>query len=292
MAGPSLTYDALAGQGAAALQDAGIDDPRREARLLLAEAADLTGAGLIARGRDPVPGTLAARYTAMIARRAAREPFAHIAGRVWFHGREFMSDARALVPRPDSETLVACALELLDGDDDRTVADLGTGTGCLIATLLCERPKLTGIAVEADPHAAALAQANFERLGVSGRVKLHVGSWADWPAWAKAGMVVSNPPYIASGVIGGLDPEVRLHDPLAALDGGPDGLAAYREIIALAGTRLARGVPVLFETGYDQRAAVEGLLAAGGFERIAHARDMAGQDRVVSAFAPGAGNAG
>lgn len=293
MAEPVLTHDALAGEGAARLRAGGIEDPRREARLLLAEAAGLTAAGLVAAGRDEVPeGPLAARYRAMIGRRAAREPFAHIAGRAGFYGREFLCDARALVPRPESETLAACALAMLEPEDARTVADLGTGSGCLIATLLCERSNLSGIAVEADPGAAALARENFARLGVSGRLRVLAGAWAEETGWLDAGMVVSNPPYVATAAIAGLDPDVRLHDPLAALDGGPDGLAAYREIIALAAASLRAGVPVLFETGYDQGDAVGRLMQQAGFTATALARDLSGHGRVVSGLSPGRGATG
>src|SRR5690606_30521113 len=130
-------------------------------------------------------------------------------------------DARALIPRPDSETIVEVALKALPETQPALVADLGTGTGCLLAAILKHRPRATGVGVEASSDAASLAQENLAALNLAGRASLFIGRWADWAGWGEADLIVSNPPYIAHAEIDSLEPEVRVHDPLAALDGGP-----------------------------------------------------------------------
>ncbi|MEL6324194.1 MAG: 50S ribosomal protein L11 methyltransferase, partial [Pseudomonadota bacterium] len=158
------TYGDLITRGAEALKAAGIDAQRREARLLLCEAAALSTTDLIAREQDLVhDGGVRARYQAMLTRRCAHEPFAHIVGRRPFYGLELKSDARALVPRPESETVVDEALKRMPQGRGVTVADLGTGSGCLLIAILTEREGARGIAIDADPAAATLARENFER---------------------------------------------------------------------------------------------------------------------------------
>lgn len=264
-----------------------IENPQREARLLMGLAADLTTAELIARETDEVPGQVAARFEEMVHRREGREPFAHIAGYRAFYGLEFISDARALVPRPDSECVVEAALALLPRGRGVKVADLGTGSGCLLVAILKTRGGVTGVGVEADPGAASLARENIKRHALEDRVELFVGTWSEWDRWGEMDLIVSNPPYIASPEIARLEPEVRLHDPLAALDGGDDGLAAYRELAAMGAARMKPGAHLVLEIGFDQRAAVQELLAVHGFTAIEAGKDLSGHDRVISARAPG-----
>lgn len=276
------TYADLIRTGARRLEASGIDTPMREARLLMALASGLETAGLIGLERDEVKNSATqTRFEAFLTRREAREPFAHIAGTRSFYGLDFISDARALVPRPDSEIIVETALNLLPEDKPAHVADLGTGTGCLIGALLHTRCDLTGEAIEQDPDAASLARENFARLGLASRITLHVADWAKWTGWAGADLILSNPPYIASAEIARLEADVRLYDPLQALDGGADGLTAYRVIIALAATRMTPGAWLVFEIGYDQKQAVTALLDVVGFAQIQSARDLGGNDRVV-----------
>ncbi|WP_035618844.1 peptide chain release factor N(5)-glutamine methyltransferase [Hyphomonas johnsonii] len=266
------------------LRDAGIEAPQREARLLMAVASGLTTSDLIIRGHQPVPASLADTFHAIVARRAAREPFQHIARTASFFGLDLVSDRRALVPRADSEVVVEAALALLPEGRDARVVDLGTGSGCLLAALLATRTELTGIGLDASSDAADLARENVERLGLGNRARILTGSWTEWTGWADVDLVISNPPYINAATIASLDPEVRLHDPLDALDGGEDGLAAYREIVMLARAGLRAGVPIVFEIGFDQRSSVSGLMADAGFIGLGSSRDLAGNDRVVWAF--------
>ena len=268
------------------LQLAGVENPRREARLLMALAADLSTADLIATELMPVADAgVQARFDAYVKRRAAREPFAHIAGHKSFFGLTLKSDGRALVPRPDSEVLVEAALDLLPRGRAFTVADLGTGSGCLLAAILAARGRGRGIAVEADPDAAALARENFRRHGVDDRIDLVVADWSVSTQWTCADLIVSNPPYVRSADLYGLDAEVQRYDPRAALDGGADGLCAYRNILAVAAGRVAPGTPVLFEIGYDQGAEVTQLLGDNGFSNVSLLSDFSGHDRVVTGYA-------
>ncbi|MCA8897190.1 MAG: peptide chain release factor N(5)-glutamine methyltransferase [Hyphomonas sp.] len=282
------TFDELIRSAAAQLGEAGIGNSRQNAMLLMLHAFGDTRAALISAGSSPVPKPVRDAFEEAVGRRARREPLQHIMGSTNFYGLEIVSDARALVPRPDSECVVEAALALAGPDFDGRIADLGTGTGCLLAAFLDQRPKATGTGVEASAAAASLARENLEALDLSGRADVAGESWADWSGWEQTDLVISNPPYIASGEIPDLAPEVRDHDPAAALDGGADGLDAYREIVALAAARMKPGGWLVFEIGHDQKEAVCRLLQAAGFSDIGTARDLGGNDRAVWARRPAA----
>ncbi len=270
------------------LREAGIAEARFEARQFLMHAAGIDAATLIGREQDQPSPVVQATFDAMIRERITRRPFQHIVGTTEFYGLAFASDARALVPRSDSEAVVEAALNLMPSGGQARVADLGTGSGCLLAAILANRPGATGTGVDACADAASLAVENLARLDLSARADIVVASWADWTGWGEANLVVSNPPYIPSGDIPGLDPEVREHDPVQALDGGPDGLVAYRELAALGAARMAPGAWLVLEIGHDQKDAVESLLRAAGFAAIASFRDLGGNDRVVQGQKPAA----
>ena len=225
-------------------------------------------------------------FDGLVGQREARVPFQHIAGTASFFGLDFISDARALVPRADSETVVEAALRLLPDSPGLEIADLGTGSGCLLIALLMTRPDVSGTGVEADAAAASLAAENIAQHGLESRARLAVQPWAEWSGWGSVDLLVSNPPYIRTEVIASLDPEVQLHDPDGALDGGVDGLDAYRELAGLAQARLKPGTPVVFEIGYDQQGDVRAILAAAGLTDIGSSKDLGGNDRVVWARQP------
>ena len=281
------TFDELIRAAAKALTEAGIEDARQNANLLMLAAFGDTRAALISAGNAPVPKGVQDAFAAALVRRLTREPVQHILGHTGFYGLEILSDARALIPRADSEIVVERALAYLPSDADVQVADLGTGTGCLLAAILSQRPRATGTGVEASSAAASLARENFRQLGLESRAGVFEGSWTDWTGWGEANLIVSNPPYIASREIDSLEPEVRQFDPMAALDGGADGLHAYREIIRIAATRMKPGAPLVLEIGHDQRIAVLALLEVAGFAETAHWRDLGGNDRCVMGRAPG-----
>lgn len=268
------------------LRDAGVSLPGTEVNRMIAHVTGMSAIAEIASDRSTLTPEEAAALEVMLARRLAREPLQHILGWTWFYGLEIRCDSRALIPRPDSECVVDAALARVPQDKPLHLADLGTGTGCLLAALLSQRPVASGEAVEASPEAADLAAENFAALSLADRAVLFRGGWAQWQGWGRADLIISNPPYIASAVIPGLQPEVRDHDPLAALDGGPDGLAAYREIISLAAAGMKPGAWLVLETGYDQEQAVRSLMALSGLVTLDSGKDLDGNDRWVAGQSP------
>jgi release factor glutamine methyltransferase len=273
---------------ASVLREAGIDTPELDARLLLCHAATLTHESFVARAGEALQPEAAARLEALVRRRASREPISRITGTREFYGRSFLVDESALDPRPDTETLIEAALALIDKtgrwEEPLRLLDLGTGTGCILLTLLDELPKARGLGTDLSPAALRLAEANARRLGVADRASFLASDWLD-AIHGEFDLIVSNPPYIASGEIKRLAPEVAHHDPYLALDGGADGLEAYRRIAAGAARLLAPKGAILVEIGASQAPAVAGLLHDGGFlvANDGPSFDLGGRPRVVVA---------
>ncbi len=279
---------------ARALREGGIETPELDARLLLCHATGLSHADYIAKGGDALlPLEVAARFAASIDRRFRGEPVSRILGRREFYGRPFRIDAHTLDPRPDTETLVEAALQVIDREGWRErplrLLDLGTGSGCILITLLAELPMAVGVGVDLSLPALALARDNARALGVARRASFVASDWLDAVS-SSFDLVVANPPYIATADIGGLAREVAAYDPLHALDGGPDGLDAYRRILPRLRQLLQKGAIVLFETGADQAEAVQGLLGEAGLKAGQGEwlwRDLAARPRVVGGRARG-----
>ncbi len=273
---------AVLAEGIARLSAAGIEDAARYARRLMAVALGVSPARLtLALGEETAPEATE-RFAAMIARRAAREPVSHITGRRAFWGREFAVTGAVLDPRPETEVLVAAALT----SHFERVLDLGTGSGCILLTLLAEAPGARGTGTDLSPAALQVAARNRAALGLDSRADLLEGSWFDpLPADARFDLVVSNPPYIAADEMPALSPELR-HEPEMALTDGGDGLAAYRAIAAGMRDRLAPGGRLLVEIGPTQGAGVAALFEAAGLEAVQVAQDFDGRDRVVWGVAP------
>jgi release factor glutamine methyltransferase len=271
---------------AARFRAGGIDSADLDARLLVGHALGLDHAGLMREGERPLGRADIAGIEALAARRLAGEPVARITGVKEFWGLPFQVTPAVLVPRPDTETVVETALARLDRDGARSrrlrIADLGTGSGAILVALLHELPDAFGIGTDCDPAALATARANAGRLGIAARTAFVA---CDFGAALAGGLdlVVANPPYIATDEIAALAPEVRDFDPRGALDGGPDGLAAYRAIAADAGRLLAPRAHLVMEVGAGQADAVSALVAAAVLGAVAVAPDLAGIGRVVSA---------
>lgn len=261
------------------LAQAGIDNPGLDARLLIAQALDLDRAALTSQTQRFVSEEEMARIESLISRRFKREPVARILGLREFWGLPFGLNEATLEPRPDSETLIETALRLCE-TPPRRILDLGTGTGCLLLALLHEWPDTIGLGIDIASRAIRQAQINAARLGLETRATLQTGNWFD-ALEDRFDLILSNPPYISSKEIEALQPEVRLFDPLAALDGGADGLASYRKIIPQLFSHLNHPGLILFEVGAGQAPQVAALLTEAGFETSCH-KDLGGIERCVA----------
>lgn len=266
---------------------AGLETPDLDARLIARGLLDLDLTGLIRAADRPLTASEAAALAELAGRRIAGVPVARLFGEQEFWGLPFRLGPDTLVPRPDTETLVAVALDLLrrSGTPAPVVADLGTGSGAVLAAILTDCPGAFGIGTDLAAGALAVAAGNLAALGLAGRAALVRGSFADALAPCRFDLIVSNPPYIVRAVIAGLAPEVRLHDPLLALDGGEDGLDAYRALVARSAAALVPGAALAVEIGYDQGRSVPDLFARAGLTRITVVADAGGNDRVVVGFA-------
>jgi release factor glutamine methyltransferase len=263
------------------LREAGIERPEAEARILL-EAATGRGRGQIfAFPEHDLRDDQQTALDRMVARRRAREPISRILGRREFWSLDFAVTPATLDPRPDSETLVAAVLARIpDRDSTLFLLDLGTGTGCLLLALLSELPKAEGLGIDASAEAVETATRNAAALGFGARAAFRLGDWAR-DISAQFDVIVSNPPYIESVAIAGLAPEVSQYDPRAALDGGADGLGAYRALIPQAAERLKTGGLLALEIGAGQGAAVRGLAQHANLTDLGSARDLADIERCL-----------
>lgn len=277
---PPAPRRTLLADAARRLRAAGIAAPEREARLLLRWASGLPAAVLGARLDEEAGPGEAERMDHGVAQRAGRRPLSHITGCRTFWGRDFTVTPDVLDPRPETEALVAAALER---PFERGL-DLGTGSGCLLLTLLAECPRATGLGTDASAAALAVARTNALRLRLADRADFLEADWLDGVT-GPFDLVVSNPPYISEAEISGLAPEVRDHEPRSALTPGGDGLAAYRAIAAGAGRVLAPGGRLLLEIGPTQAGAVGAILNRCGFRVAAPMPDLDGRDRVLAAMA-------
>ena len=263
------------------LRGAAIEAPRLEARRLLAHVLGTTEEALLRDPRAPVAADKAARFAGLLARRVAHEPFAYLIGHAGFWTLELEVSPATLIPRADSESLMEAALEACpDKGAALRILDLGTGTGALLLAALSEYKAARGVGVDCRADAAALAARNAGRLGLADRASFLAGDWAAALS-ARFDLILSNPPYIESGAIAGLMPEVARHEPASALDGGADGLGAYRQIIAdLPRLLTPKGVAVL-ELGQGQQAAVKALARAAGLTPEVCRADLGGVPRAL-----------
>ena len=258
------------------LRDAGIDNPAREARLLINHALGALPNAL----HNPTADIDEAVLAPLVARRAAREPMAFITGNQGFWSFALECTPDTLIPRPDSESLVEAALAAFPMGGVNAVLDLGTGTGCLLLAVLQEFPAAWGLGIDRSPAAAALAARNARRTGLTGRACMLCGDWAAAVA-GRFDLILANPPYIESDTIVDLMPEVANHEPRAALDGGPDGLAAYRALLPEFPRLLAPGGVAIVEIGAGQDLEVAALARAAGARSVALRPDLGGIARAA-----------
>ncbi|MDF1736864.1 MAG: peptide chain release factor N(5)-glutamine methyltransferase [Minwuia sp.] len=263
------------------LRQAGLDSPRLDARVLLGKAMQCDPSSLLPGSAKPVSSSQVARFATLIQGRLARRPVSHLTGHREFYGREFTVTPDVLDPRPDSECVVELALQQMESSAAPQVLDLGTGTGCLLLTLLAECPQAQGLGVDLSTAALAVAKANAIALKLQDRASFAQGEWLSGIT-ERFDLIISNPPYIRSGDIRGLAPEVRCHEPHLALDGGQDGLTPYRILLPQLATHLkAEGVAIL-EHGQGQEVSIALLAEQSGLEIIATATDLGGINRGVA----------
>ncbi len=283
-----MRYRELAMSGATQLAGAGVAkiEAARDARLLLQHFAEIDRAGLISREGDLAPAEIIKRYETAIVRRAAGEPVSRIVGERAFYGLTFKVTPDVLDPRPETEVLVERVLAAVDDRQARLrFADIGTGSGAIAVALLVHLPQARCVAVDISRAALEVASTNARVHGVADRLEPHESSFVEGLA-GKFDFIVSNPPYIPAGDISELSREVREHDPLAALDGGADGLDAYRALLAGAGALIAADGGLYLEVGAGQAKAVGELAVTGGWRVDDVVADLAGIDRVVVARMP------
>jgi len=267
-----------------ALSGAGIEDAATDARILASAAFELSREDML---RDPAatldPEAVDA-FEKTIVRRSAHEPVSRILGKREFRSLDFEIGPATLDPRPDSETVVEAVLEYAAAmPPDLRMLDIGTGSGCLLLSALYELPAARGIGTDIDPDAVACARRNAAALGLSARAIFMETHWAKGVD-GTFDVVLSNPPYIPSGDIAGLAPDVARYDPAAALDGGPDGLDAYRALSAVVGPILTPSGVVVLEIGAGQAGDVQAIFASAGFGLAGTRRDIAGHDRALVFF--------
>lgn len=285
------TLEALLLDGRGRLKRVGIPTAGLDARVLAGHLLGLEAAAVIARGQDVVEPALQDAFLALIDRRAAGEPVARIVGMREFHGHTLRLGPETLIPRPDTETLVDQAVDLvregripgvLSDGTGLVFADAGTGSGAIAIAVAAALPGARGIATDLSAAAIAVAAANAQALGLHERIVFRVGSYLE-PIDEPLAMVLSNPPYIATAELETLSIEVRRHDPVLALDGGAEGLDAYRALLPQAAARLADGGTLGVEIGWTQGPEVVALALENGFQAPYIGKDLAGRDRVVLA---------
>lgn len=267
------------------LTAAGVETSAYELRLLLGAACGADAAALAFSDIEPTAEQRAA-FEDMLSRRLARMPVDKILGRRGFYKYDFQVSADVLSPRPDTEILLEAALQFIHRSGARNILELGVGSGCIITSLLAECPLLVGVGIDISSKALQVAAANAAALSVDNRLKLQNGDWFAKDFLSRVGetfdVIVSNPPYIPSAEIAGLDAEVRLYDPLPALDGGADGLSSYRRIAELAPALLSPGGKIFLEVGERQAEDVMAVFTANGLVPQQIWSDLSGIERCIS----------
>jgi release factor glutamine methyltransferase len=277
----SLTLLKAWGMAKARLEAVGLSGPVIDARLLVEAAADATRLDIVTDPHRLLSAEQEARLEDYLERRSRREPVSHILGRKGFWKIMLQVTPDVLTPRPDTECVVDAVLKATGEHERLSILDLGVGSGAILLAILAERPNARGLGVDVSEDALAVARDNAAHLGLAGRCALLRGDWADGLSDVSFDIVTANPPYIASEVIETLEPEVRVHEPRLALDGGADGLDAYRRLAPEILRVLKPGGRFAVEIGYDQKGAVEALFQEAGAEEVSTQQDLAGLDRVV-----------
>jgi release factor glutamine methyltransferase len=264
------------------LKNLQLDQPAIDARLLLEVAADVTRTDIITDPYRVLTDAQMATLDDFLNRRARREPVSQIIGRKGFWKILLQVNKNVLTPRPETEVIVDEVLKAFPEQMSFNMLDLGVGSGTILLAVLAERPAGKGLGIDVSEDALAVARENAANLDLAGRVALMRGDWTSGLGDESFDLVVSNPPYIATHVIETLEPEVRDHEPRIALDGGTDGLDAYRILAGEILRVLKPGAMFAVEIGYDQSADVEALFKDAGAQNVKTIKDLSTHDRVVT----------
>lgn len=265
----------------ARLRAAGVPDPARDARLLLAHAASVDATRITLIAPEEIAPEISERYEQLISLRVVRVPVSHLIGERAFYGRRFKISREVLDPRPETESLIEAALAA----PFERVLDLGTGSGCILVTLLAERQTATGVGVDLSENACLQASANAVLHGVAGRAEVLQSDWFS-EVEGRYDLIVSNPPYLAQAEMRDIAPELALYEPAMALTDGADGLSVYRLIAERAQGYLTSQGRVMVEIGWLQGADVKAIFIAAGWADVVILPDLDGRDRVVCAQNP------
>ena len=284
------TLEALLKEGTGFLREAGIEEAALDAWLLLEFSAGKSRAWFLAHGEEEAGEELCRKYRRLIKTRAERIPLQHLTHQAFFMGHEFYVNENVLIPRQDTEILAEEALKALKEKENPRILDMCTGSGCILLSILAEREDASGVGVDISPKALEVAKRNADSLKTEKRAEfvesdIFCSSFfqqKDGKEQEKYDMLISNPPYIATGELDGLMEEVRLHDPVLALDGREDGLYFYRQITQQAGDFLKPGGMLAYEIGCSQGKEVSALMESAGFDEVKVLQDLAGLDRVVT----------
>ena len=264
-------------------KSAGLDTPELDARLLVQDILKISHEKLLLNSNKLVTASEDKKLTASMKRRILREPVSRIIGSRPFWKSEFKITSETLDPRPDSKVLIETVIGIADKETPLTILDMGTGTGCLILSLLQELPQATGIGINISTGAIQVAMQNAAALKLSKRVSFKVMNWMEITNKTRFDLIISNPPYIPESDISMLEPEVRQYDPFLALSGGIDGLDCYREIATLFPELLTETGYVFMEIGTTQARAVKNILAEQGIRMLKVTQDLAGYNRCIVA---------
>ena len=279
-------YDDMRARFTAAGVGTPIDTPDLDARLILEQRVNLSLSDIIARPHHILSASQISQIEQDTQDRLSGKPVSRIFGEREFWGRPFKITEETLDPRPDSETFIEAVIDICGDTPPRQILDLGTGSGCLLITLLAEYKDAQGIGIDLSPDAVRTSKENAQALGVADRAQFLQGSWYE-PLAATPNrpesfdLIISNPPYITNQIIPTLSEEVQKYDPILALDGGDDGLQAYRDIFIQLKNHISKGAKIFLEIGFDQKDSVSRLSNESGFFVARAFSDLGGRDRVL-----------
>jgi len=278
---PKTIAQALS-EASEALNRSGVPEARKEAAALLTHVLDVDRSFLIRNSEDMVDEAAFNRFRLLVERRASGEPAQYITGYQDFYGRRFKVNPDVLIPRPETELLVENALSGIPFTDGFSVCDVGTGSGCIAITVLCERPLVRAVALDVSEGALQLARGNAEALGVADRIQFVKSDCFDaLPTSAKFDSIISNPPYVSANVLPGLQREVRDHEPVVALSPGEDGLTIIRRLLIDAPAFLKPEGRLFMEIGFDQGDAVRSLVEPNVWQLVDMIPDLQQIPRIV-----------